>query len=107
MKYSYTVLASPVEIGFYSEPISYTKFGNFRLNINTFMICDGDEASCSLLADYLTIKVRSTKTVEKSLDLKYYQNSEGWKKTSIDLFIEPYDSTVIVSNCKYIILINH
>ena len=89
-------LASTNRIGFYASPISYNKYGNFRLTFYSFMICDGDEASCSALKDYLTVDVDATNDTVISFDLKYHQDTKGWKKTSIDLFIDPYDPTWLV-----------
>ena len=62
------------------------------------MICDGDEASCSALKDYLTVDVDATNDTVISYDLKYYQDTKGWKKTSVDVFIDPYDPTWLVRN---------
>lgn len=85
--------SAPGRIGFYASPISYNKYGNFRITFYSFMICDGDEASCAGVQDYLTVSAEATNDTEVSLDLKYHQDTQGWKKTSVDLFIDPYDPT--------------
>lgn len=78
-------------------PITYTKYGNFRLTFYTFMICDGDDVSCSDNKDLFTVSVDSTDDIEMTFDLNYYQDTKGWKKTTIDFEIQPYDKTYIVS----------